>query len=282
MDETDPEGAERRPHRVVMVLVLVGVRVQVEVAVPPADEQPDREEDDQRRDGGLGALLQALREELLEEQDREAEEDERERVPEAPERAEPGRCPAGALLPGGDECRDRGDVVGIRRVAQAEQGRDEDHDEDGAAGREDGDRVVEPEHVSYSPFPPVGSVPHQTTPGRARTVIATPTQRITSALTAGSVFTIRPSKRDAAEGAPREHGDEPDPRDVQARPRLNAMISASPKPIRCSAIALEEDDERRGAREDPGRDPDAEDAPVGQRVVVVVCGDRGRGDGLSW
>ena len=150
MDEADPEGAERRPHRVAMVLVLVGVRVQVEVAVPPAHEQPDREEDDQRRDGGLRALLQALGQELLEEEDRETEEDERERVPEAPERAEPGRCPAGALLPGGDERGDGGDVVRIRRVTQAEQGRDEDHDEHGAAGGEMGDGVVEPEHVSYS------------------------------------------------------------------------------------------------------------------------------------
>ena len=56
-----------------MVLVLVRVGVQVEVAVPPADEQPDREEHDQRRDRRLRALLHPLGQELLEEQDRQPE-----------------------------------------------------------------------------------------------------------------------------------------------------------------------------------------------------------------
>ena len=49
--------------------------------------------------------------------------------------------------PGGDERRHGRDVVGVGRVAEAEQRGDEDHDEDGAAAREAGDRVVEPEHV---------------------------------------------------------------------------------------------------------------------------------------
>ena len=85
MHEPDPEGAERRPHRVVMVLVIVHVRMEVEVAVPPADEETEGEEDDQRRHGRLRALLHPLGQELLEEQDRQPEQDEREGMAEAPE-----------------------------------------------------------------------------------------------------------------------------------------------------------------------------------------------------
>ena len=65
---------------------------------------------------------------------------------EAPERAEPGRSPAGALLPRGNERRDGGDVIRVGRMAQAEQHRDEEHDDDGSAVRETCDRVVESEH----------------------------------------------------------------------------------------------------------------------------------------
>ena len=52
--------------------------------VAPADEEPNREEDDQRRDRGLCALLDALGKEPLGEQDRQAEGDERDGVAEAP------------------------------------------------------------------------------------------------------------------------------------------------------------------------------------------------------
>ena len=60
------------------------VGVEVEVPVTPADEQPDREEDDERRNGGLGALLEPLGEVALGEQDRDAEHDERDPVADAP------------------------------------------------------------------------------------------------------------------------------------------------------------------------------------------------------
>ena len=149
-----PNAPSGRADRMVMVLVLVGVRVQVEVAVPPADEEPERQEHDQRGDGRLGALLHPLGQELLEEEDRQPEQHERERVAEAPERAEPGCCPAGALLPRGNERGHCRDVVGIRGMTEAEERGDEDHDEDGAPGREIGDRVVETEHGGNSPsFP---------------------------------------------------------------------------------------------------------------------------------
>ena len=66
------------------------MRVEVEVAVAPADEQADGEEHDERRDRGLRALLDALRQIALGEQDRDPEHDERDAVPHAPPSAEPG------------------------------------------------------------------------------------------------------------------------------------------------------------------------------------------------
>ena len=47
------------------------MRMEVEVAAAPADEQPDREEDDQGRNRRLGAPLDELGQVGLEEQDRE-------------------------------------------------------------------------------------------------------------------------------------------------------------------------------------------------------------------
>jgi hypothetical protein len=74
-----------------MLLLGMRMRVEIEVAVPPADEEPDGEEDDQRRNCGLGPLLEPLGEVALCEQDRRAKEHERQCVPEAPPGAE-ARC----------------------------------------------------------------------------------------------------------------------------------------------------------------------------------------------
>ena len=84
-------------------MLAVGLVVRREGAVPPADEQPDGEEDDERRDGGLGALLHPLGQVALGDQDRDAEHDERDRVAGAPPDPEPRGRPSGPLAPGGDE-----------------------------------------------------------------------------------------------------------------------------------------------------------------------------------
>jgi hypothetical protein len=128
----------------------VGMSVQVEVAMPPADEQPQGEEDDHRGNGRLGALLQTPRQVALGEEDREAEDHERQRVPEPPPRSEPSGRARGPLSAGGDQRRDGGDVVRIRRVAQSQEGRHEEDDGDRRAVREPRDPVVESEHVPCS------------------------------------------------------------------------------------------------------------------------------------
>ncbi len=137
-----------------VMLVLVDVRMEIEVAVAPADEESERQEDDQGRNRRLGALLHPLGKILLEEEDRKAEEHERQSVAEAPERAEPCRRTARALTPRGNQRRDGGDVIRIGRVAEAEKHRDENHDADGGAAREACNCVVESEHDGCSPaFP---------------------------------------------------------------------------------------------------------------------------------
>ena len=65
---------------------------------------------------------------------------------ETPEDAELGRAAARSFPSGGDEGGHRRDVIRIGRVAQSEQRRNEEDDEDRAAVRHGGDVIVETEH----------------------------------------------------------------------------------------------------------------------------------------
>ena len=146
--------------------------MQVEVAVPPPDEEPERQEHDQRGDGRLSALLHPFGQELLEEENRQPEQHERERMTEAPERAEPGCCPTGAFLPRGNERGHCRDVVGIRGMTEAEKRGDEDHDGTEPPVERLAIASSRPNMVGIRlPFR-IGS----DTPGRALTVKATPTR----------------------------------------------------------------------------------------------------------
>ena len=197
-----PKRAERRPHTV-LVARAPSLRANGrEVAVAPADEQPDREEDDQRRDGGLGALLDALREVALGEEDREPEDDERHGVAEPPPGAEPGGA-SGSRAPG----RTR------RASSPPRCGRDRSRGAGRAALRRARRPATEPPSESPAsqssspnmPQPPstidvvvawfarrAASVRSTATPGTAFAVIARPTTRITAAEMAGSARIDRP------------------------------------------------------------------------------------------
>ena len=63
---------------------VVLVAVDVEVAAPPTNEEAYRENDDHDRDGRLGCLLNAVRQEPVEQDDRQPEEKERRRMAESP------------------------------------------------------------------------------------------------------------------------------------------------------------------------------------------------------
>ena len=193
-----PKAPSGSPHRVLVVLVLVDVGVQVEVAVAPADEQPEREEHDQRRDGGLGALLHALGQELLEEEDRQ-----RRRATSVSAWPRPQNAPSRAAARLAFSSPDATSVVTAamwsgsvacrspRSAATRITTRPRRRSRDWRSRR----RVR-----TWWVFACLsGSV--QMTPGRALTVSATPTPRITSALSAGQRADDAPLERDAAEGA---------------------------------------------------------------------------------
>ncbi len=69
-------------------------------------------------------------------------------MPEPPGEAEPPRAPRAApLVPGEDERRERGQVVGVGGVAKAEQQRHREREDQRAAGADVRDPIVEAEHA---------------------------------------------------------------------------------------------------------------------------------------
>src|SRR6266404_4412485 len=191
-----------------------------ECAAPPAQQQPQREGHDHEPDRDLRALLDARGEVRLPHHDRYAEEHERRCMPEAPRQPE-SRCAAAAV---GDERRHGGEVVGVARMAQAEQHGQREHEQQGGPVREMDEPVVETEH-------------HMLTFGKARATIATPARTMTSALSTGRTFTTRPrpSKRANADFA--STATSPTAVIATARPMLNATTSSIPNATRCSEIA---------------------------------------------
>ena len=157
MHEADPERAERRADLVAVILLRMRMRMEVEVAVPPANQQANGEEDDERGDRGLRSLLDALGDVALGEQDRDAEDDERDRVTGSPPRAEPRRRPGRALAARRDERRHRGDVIRVGRVAEAEKRSDEEDDGDGAPSENPASQSSMPNTSLFRPPSRIGS-----------------------------------------------------------------------------------------------------------------------------
>src|SRR6187200_147602 len=242
VDEADPERAERRADG---MPVTVARRIaQCEGPVVPAHEQAHREEDDQRRDTRLGPTLQHVGKETVGQENRNAEHEQRQRMSRAPPCAETRRRAGRALAAGGDERRDRGDVVRVGRMTKPQQRRDQHDDGERASLRQSCDPVVEPEHhraplvVNMPDSQPDGVRFGQNTRGSARAVIATPATTITAADTAGTARTSGPSNRARAKTRRARTATSPIPVIVTARPTLNATIRMSPNASRWSAIAL--------------------------------------------
>src|SRR6266508_1532992 len=225
-----------------MWLSRVRVRVRVEGAAPPAGEEPDREAGDQEADRGLRATPDGVRQIRTVEHDRHAQGEERERVaraPGEPELRRVSRAPFGRR----DQRRHGGQVVGVGGVPEPEEYGDRNDDEKRRTVGERRQVAVEAEH--------------QSTPGRALTVMPIPTTRITSALTAGRAWTRRPSSRSRPKAFWARTATRPIAVIVAARPALKATMSASPSPIRWRAIA----DRRTTSAEGQGRSPAATPTP---------------------
>ena len=99
---------------------------------------------------------------------------------------------------------------------------------------------------------------------------ATPTPRITRALSAGSAPTSLPSKREASERTSGEHRDEADARDRCREPEAERRNQREAEPDAVDRDRRQQDDQGRGARQQAGSDSDPEDALRGQPVVAVV------------
>src|SRR3954471_11304661 len=96
---------------------LVVVNMDMVETAPPPEEQPDGEQHDDNPDECLGGLLYRLRKVTTEKHQRQAQDHERRAVAKAPhETHETGFACLLALLFGGDEGRDRSQVVGIACV----------------------------------------------------------------------------------------------------------------------------------------------------------------------
>ena len=162
VQEADAVGRQRRAAErlgmlVVVAAALVHVRVRVhhiavavhvgvEASAPPADQQAHGEDDDDRADRHLGRALQAARQVGAEEHDRQPEREQRGGVAEPPGQSERRGATGPAALVRQQERGDRREVIGVGGVAQSEQHRHEQHDEQPAAAAQLRDRVVEARH----------------------------------------------------------------------------------------------------------------------------------------
>ncbi len=189
------------------------------------------------------------------------------RVPEREEEPDPERLLA-VLAELARRVVDRGDVVGVERVPQAERVSERaEPDEGGARARvvdeqapagevEGGDRAAEEREAT-----PV----HPCTFGKARTVIATPAVRMTAAETAGSARTSSPSKVRPANLRFAKTATRPRPVMESARPSENATMRTRPNASRCSEIAAS----RTTSADGHGRIPP--ETPTASRLRREIC-----------
>ena len=253
--EADPVGLQRRaraPGRVV---------VRVEGAAVPAQEQRDRERDDHEADGRLGGLLRRLGQVALEEHDRQAEGEQRRRVAEAPGRARAGRPRRWRAR----ECR---------RSASRRRRGGRDRSRGGGRARRRRRRRARASR-------------------RRRTMRSRCRVRTWSAhFRDGADGHGEPRREDdecaggwqepnqpafeghAAEGRAGENRREADAGDREREPRAEGEDQQQPEGDAVQRDRREQDDERRGARQQAARDADGE-----QRAEARALARRGGGDG---
>jgi hypothetical protein len=120
--------------------------MEAELTAAPAEQEPEREVDDDEPDRALGPVLNCLRKEAVEEDDRKPEGEQRRRVAKAPGEPELAGAGRGALAAARDERRHGGEVIRVARVAEPEQDGDGENDPDGRAAGRGRDSLVETEH----------------------------------------------------------------------------------------------------------------------------------------
>jgi hypothetical protein len=103
---------------------LMLVIMHVEIAGSPTAQQSNRERDDDDADHHLGGLLNRTGQSTAEEHDRQTEDPERSGMAQPPGQAQQRRSASPALLFGQQQSGDRGEVIRIERMPQAEDQRD--------------------------------------------------------------------------------------------------------------------------------------------------------------
>lgn len=107
---------------------LVFVLVHVEAAAAPLPEETERQHDDDEPDGRFHGAPGGPRQGSPDEQERQAEGDERHRMPETPREAEQRARACAPPVCSGHESRDRGEVIGVGSVAEAEKEGDDENE----------------------------------------------------------------------------------------------------------------------------------------------------------
>ena len=134
-----------------MLDLAVAVRVRVEMPAVPAQQQAHRQEHDHQTHERLGAVLHRVRQVRAEQDDRQPEQRQRDRMAEPPGHAEPPRPARAVLGIGRDQRRDRGQVIGVGRVPQAQHQRDHQHQRQRLAAGQLRYPLVKPEHPDVPP-----------------------------------------------------------------------------------------------------------------------------------
>jgi hypothetical protein len=248
MDEADGEGSLGRPGA-----VRFGMCVETHLAAPPAKQQPHREVDDHAADRRLGSLLDSLREESMEQENRQAEDEQGRRVAETPCKAELTRAPGGPILAARYERRHRGEVVRVRGVAQAEEDSNGEHNPQRSSVGKRGDSVVETGHSDDLRKGLEGEPdPDGEDDERAQ---------------GGQGLDEAALERQAAEGASGENRDEPDPGDRGREPEAESEDECEAETDSVEGDGAQEDDESRRAGKQSRCNPDADQST---RIVVVL------------
>ncbi len=100
--------------------------------------------------------------------------------------------------------------------------------------------------------------------------MATPTTRMSAALTAGNARKSGPVQRETSERTPGEDGDQSNPGDRRCQTQAEGNDQRKTEPDAVQRDRGQQDDERGRARQQAGRDPDAEDPLRGQLVIGVM------------
>ena len=111
-----------------MSTVVVLVLVEMEESCPPAVEQTCGQVDDHDANHRFRALLDALGQVLVEDHDRQSEDEGRDPVTEPPGKAHARGGATGPLAARRDQRRHGGEMIGVCGVTQTEEHRDEHHD----------------------------------------------------------------------------------------------------------------------------------------------------------